>query len=181
MLHLPLKWLCLAGLGLALSACLPKLSDAYLQQDPANVFAVNQVVGQSLMQRDETHPTADWGLSLLWQGDHYMITADQNATPGRLTQRWRIRAVQDIPLLRAGQIIALGTCQDAGQPVSRVTAILRYDASKQWLDDVVGAWGYDFQRSAFVEYPAAQLRCPNPRYGLGLDGASAAPAPATHP
>ena len=185
MLYAPSRWLCLAGLGLALTACMPKLSDAYLQQDPANVFNPDFIVDQSLMQQDEVHPTADWGLSLLWQGDHYMITADQNVTPGLLTQRWRIRAVQDIPLLRAGQIIALGTCQDAGQPVSRVTAILRYDASKQWLDVVVGAWSYDFKQSAFVEYPAAQLRCLNPRYGLGLDGApaahtAAAPASTTH-
>ena len=185
MLHAPSRWICLAGLGFALTACMPKLSDAYLGQDPANVFNPKLMVDQSLMQEDEAHPTADWGLSLLWQGDHYMITADQNMTPGLLTQHWRIRAVQDIPLLRAGQIMALATCQDAGRPVSRVVAILRYDPAKQWLDDVVGAWGYDFKQSAFAEYPAAQLRCPNPRYGLGLDAApaartAAAPAPTSH-
>ena len=182
MLSAPTRCLLLAGLGFVLSACMPKLSDAYLGQDPANVFNPDFMVDQSLMQRDESHPTADWGLSLLWQGDHYMITADENVTPGLLTQHWRIRAVQDIPLLRTGQIIALGSCQDAGQPVSRVVAILHYDTSKQWLDGVVDAWGYDFKQQAFAEYPAAQLRCPNPRYGLGLDGppATGTPAPATH-
>ncbi len=179
------SWLLIAGLGLVLAACMPRLSDAYVGQDPANVFDPDYLVDQSLMQRDEAHPTADWGLSLLWQGDHYMITADQNVTPGLLTQRWRIRAVQEIPLLRTGQIIALGTFQDAGQPLSRVVAILHYDATQQWLDQVVGAWGYDFNQSAFAEYPTTHLRCLNPRYGLGLDGAPAAhtavaPAPATH-
>lgn len=185
MLNIPFRWILLAGLGYALTACMPRLSDAYLGQDPANAFQPKFLVDQSLMQQDERHPTADWGLSVLWQGDHYMISADQNVTPGLLTQSWRIRAVQDIPLLRAGQILALGTCQDAGQPVSRVVAILRYDPAKQWLDDVVGAWGFDFKQTAFAEYPAAGLRCLNPRYGLGLNGAPAAhtaiaPAPTTH-
>lgn len=179
------RCLLLSGLGFVLSACMPRLSDSYLGQDPANAFKPNFMVDQSLMQQDESHPTADWGLTLLWQGDHYTITADENMTPGLLTQHWRIRAVQDIPLLRTGQIIALGTCQDAGQPVSRVVAILRYDGSRQWLDGVVGAWAYDFKQGAFAEYPAAQLRCPNPRYGLGLDVAPAArtvaaPPPVTH-
>ena len=157
-------WLFPALAGLALVGCMPNLSDNYLGQDPAVVFVPKMLVDQALMQRDETHPTADWGLSVLWQGDHYM-----------LTQRWRIRAVQDIPLLRAGQMLALGTCRYGARPISRVVAILRYDPAKKWLDDVVGAWAYDFDRGAFVEYPAAHLSCLNPRYGLGLD----APPPAS--
>lgn len=148
--------------------CAPRDVSQYMGKDPYTVFPADQVVDQSLMQPDESHPGADWGLSLVWEGDHYLLTADQNVTPGGLQQSWRVRAVQRIPLLKYNQMLAMGTCKDAGGRLSRVVAVVNYDHSKQWFDDIDSAWAFDPTRAAFIEYPLQGLQCENRLYGTDL-------------
>lgn len=140
----------------------------YLDKDPYIVFPADQLVDQSLMQLDDAHAGADWGLTLVWEGDHYLLTADQNVTPGGLQQSWRVRAVQRIPLLKYKQMLAIGSCKDGDRPQSRVVAVVNYDHSKQWFDDVDSAWAFDPVRSAFVAYPVQGLKCENRLYGTDL-------------
>ena len=146
------------------------------------------MVDQSTMQFDESKPGVDWGMSLVWQGDHYLLTADQNTTPDQPTQKWQIVAVQDIPLLKQGQMIAMGTCERNGKHDSRLVAIVDYDADKQWFDRIEADWAYDYPQDAFISYPTANIQCLNARYGLGLDKLQAPAAStvvpaaaATHP
>ena len=147
------------------------------------------LVDQSTMSFDESKPGVDWGLSLVWQGDHYLLSADQNLTPNQPAQTWQIVAVQDIPLLKKGQMLAMGTCTHNGRHDSRVVAIVDYDAGKQWFDRIEGDWAYDYAKDKFISYPTVNIQCPNPRYGLGLDkprpkpmpGASTPPAATTRP
>ncbi|HEX4300410.1 MAG TPA: hypothetical protein VH327_06020 [Gammaproteobacteria bacterium] len=152
--------------------------------NPMIVFDPSFVVDQATMQFDESKPGVDWGISLVWQGDHYIISADQNITPGKLTQTWQVVAVQDIPLLKQGQIIALGTCRVSGKPDSRVVAIVDYHGDERWFDHFEGAWAYDYPKDAFEPIPTDTLQCLNPRYGLGLDkppaATTAVPTAATH-
>src|SRR5690349_11726940 len=108
---------------LLLSGCVSHEANHYIGADPRITFAQPILVDQTTMQFDESKPGVDWGLSLAWMGDHYLLTADQNTTPGLLTQSWQIVAVQDIPLLRQGEMLALGTCRKWGMHLSRVTAI----------------------------------------------------------
>ncbi len=137
-------------------------------KDPYIVFPANRVVDQSLMQMDEAHPDADWGLSLIWAGDHYLLTADQNATPGGLQQSWRVRAIQSIPLLKYNEMLAMGSCNTGGAPLSRVVAIVHYDHTKQWFDDIVSAWAFDPTQLLFVDFPIQDLKCENRLYGTDL-------------
>ena len=156
----------------------------FVGANPMIVFNSTVLVAQSTMQFDESKPGVDWGMSLVWQGDHYVITADQNTTPGKLTQTWQVVAVQDIPLLKKGQMIALGTCRVSGKPDSRVVAIVDYASDERWFDHFEGAWAYDYGKDAFEPVPTDTLQCLNSRYGLGLDkppAAGTAPPPAaTH-
>jgi len=166
---------CAAGLALlSLGGCVTHETNQYLGANPRMVFGEPGLVDQTTMQFDESKPGVDWGMSLVWQGDHYLITADQNTTPGQPTQTWQIVALQDIPLLRQGQMIAFGTCRSGGQRESRVTAIVNYHADQPWFTDIQAAWIYDYQKDAFEEFPTAHLECLNPRYGLGLDKPAAA-------
>lgn len=126
------------------------------------------MVDQSLMQLDEAHPDADWGLTLAWEGDHYLLTADQNISPGGLEQSWRVRAVQPIPLLKYNQMLAMGSCKHDGRLLSRVVAVVNYDHSKRWFDDIDTAWSFDPAQTAFVEYPVQGLSCENRLYGTDL-------------
>ncbi|HLW74993.1 MAG TPA: hypothetical protein VKT74_07990 [Gammaproteobacteria bacterium] len=151
--------------------------DKYVGKDPYLVFGQQSMVGQMNMPSPSGQPSVDWGMSLVWLGDHYLLSADQNTTPGEATQVWRIVAVQDFPLLKAQQMITFGTCMDDQVPVPRVVAVVQYDPDEQWFDGIVSAWAYDFDKQAFVEYPTAKLVCANPRYGLGLD----VPPPVTAP
>lgn len=160
--------LSLMALGL-LTACVPREVSRFIGKNPRLVFGDPYLVDQTTMQFDESKPGVDWGMTLAWQGDHYVITADQNTTPNQPTQVWQIVAVQDIPLLIAGQMLAMGTCMDDGVRNSRVVAIVDYDEDKQWFDHIEGAWAYDYGKDAFEPYPTAKLLCYNPRYGLGLD------------
>src|SRR5579859_6000996 len=124
---------CLMAL-MTLAGCASHETSHFIRRNPQQVYESNFMVGQSTMQFDESKPGVDWGMSLVWQGDHYLVSADQNTTPGQPTQTWQIVAVQDIPLLKRGQMIALGTCRDDGRPDSRVVAVVDYDASKRWFD-----------------------------------------------
>lgn len=169
---------------LLLSGCVSHEANQYLGANPRVAFDELNRVDQTTMQFDESKPGVDWGLSLVWMGDHYLLTADQNTTPGKLTQSWQIVALQDVPLLRQGEMIALGTCRKWGLPLSRVTAIVKYQADQPWFTQIQEAWSYDYRKNGFEEYPLEHLECRNPRYGLGLDkppvsATTAAPAAAT--
>ena len=172
------------GSALLLAACVSRDVSQYAGKDPYIVFPAAQVVDQSLMQLDESHPNADWGLTLVWEGDHYLLTADQNSTPGGLQQAWRVRAVQRIPLLRYNQMFAMGTCKDVGGLLSRVVAIVNYDHAEQWFDSIQAAWAYDPAQAVFVEYPVQDLKCKNQLYGTDLTPPAPfflAPFPASTP
>ena len=179
--------LCAAGIAsLLLAGCVTHEANQYLGANPRIVFNGPGLVDQTTMQFDESKPGVDWGLSLVWLGDHYLLSADQNITPGKATQVWQIVALQDLPLLRQGQMIALGTCRNWGKPISRVTAIVKYQADQPWFSGIEAAWIYDYRRNAFEDFPTAHLECLNPRYGLGLDksaasSTAAAPAAASRP
>lgn len=160
--------LTLCPLVLSAVGCASQDVNQYVGKDPYTTFPTGQVVDQSLMQLDEAHPSADWGLSLVWMGDHYLLTADENITPGGLTQSWRVRAVQRIPLLKYGQMFALGTCEMGDKHLSRVVAVVHYDHSKQWFDQVSSAWVYQTGKDGFLAYPVQDLRCRNPLYGTDL-------------
>lgn len=161
--------------ALVACGCVPKEINRYVGKDPKQVYGPKFLVDQETMQFDESHPGVDWGMSLVWQGDHYLLSAEQNTTPRQLNQTWQVVAVQDVPLLKAGQMFALGSCMDDGAPNSRVVAVVDYDPDKQWFDRFAAAWAYDYASNAFLPYPTSHLQCFNPRYGLGLD----APPPAT--
>lgn len=156
------------GFLLLAGGCVSRDVSQYVGKDPYIVFPAAQVVDQSLMQLDETHPNADWGLSLVWEGDHYILTADQNVTPGGLQQAWRVRAVQRIPLLEYNQMFAMGSCKESGGLLSRVVAVVSYNHAEQWFDSIQAAWAYDPIQGAFVEYPTQDLRCENQLYGTDL-------------
>lgn len=159
----------MAGGLLLMSGCVSRDLSRYLGQDPHLVFPANQLLDQSLMQLDDSHPNADWGLSLIWEGDQYLVTADQNVTPGGLTQSWRVRALQRIALLEYDQMFALGTCRrDGGPLLSRVVAVVNYDPTKRWFDDIREAWAFDPAQLAFVRYPTGGLQCANRLYGTDL-------------
>jgi hypothetical protein len=169
---------------LSIAACATHEQGQFVGYNPMIVISPNFLVDQTTMQFDESKPGVDWGMSLAWQGDHYMVTADQNTTPGKLTQVWQIVAVQDMPLLRQGQILSFGTCRIGGVHDSRVVAISDYKADQQWFDHFEGAWAYDYGSDGFQAVPTEHLQCLNARYGLGLDkppAASTAPAAVTHP
>ncbi len=156
------------GCLLMVGGCVSRDVNQYVGKDPYIVFPAKQVVDQSLMQLDEAHPNADWGLSLVWEGDHYLLTADQNSAPGGLQQAWRVRAVQRIPLLEYNQMFAMGTCEAGGGLLSRVVAVVNYNHTEQWFDSIQAAWAYDPAQGAFVEYPTQNLRCKNRLYGTDL-------------
>ena len=162
--------MCFAAVGVSASlvGCVSPDASQYLGKDPYVIFPADQVVDQSLMQLDEAHPGADWGLTLVWEGDHYLLTADQNVTPGGLQQSWRVRAVQHIPLLKYKQMLAMGSCKDSDRPLSRVVAVVNYDHSKRWFDDIDSAWMFDPAQSVFIEYPVHGLKCENRLYGADL-------------
>lgn len=171
---------------LLLGGCVTHEASQYLGANPRVAFNSVNLVDQVTMQFDESRPGVDWGLSLAWMGDHYLLTADQNTTPGKLTQDWQIVAMQDIPLLRQGEMIALGTCRKGGVHISRLAAVIKYRGDQPWFTQVQSAWIYDYRRDAFEEYPVEGLECYNPRYGLGLDKPAAsatatAPAAASKP
>lgn len=172
--RIPARLLPAALAALVACGCVPRELNQYIGKDPKTVYGPKFLVDQDTMQFDESRPGVDWGMSLVWQGDHYLLSADQNTTPNRLTQVWQVVAVQDVPLLKAGQMFAMGSCMDDGAPNSRVVAVVDYDLDKQWFDRFESAWAYDYARNAFLPYPTAHLLCSNPRYGLGLD----APPPA---
>lgn len=167
--------------SLALSACTSREASHFIGKNPQQVYPSDYLVDQSTMQFDESRPGVDWGLSLVWQGDHYLLSADQNITPGQLTQTWQIVAVQDLPLLKQGQMLAMGTCRHNGHHDSRVVAIVDYDAAKPWFDRVEADWAYDYGKDEFISYPTANIQCLNPRYGLGLDKPDPPPAATTAP
>ena len=166
--HSFVRFLAACSLAFLATGCVPRDVSQYVGKDPYIVFPTDQVVDQSLMQPDESHPGADWGLSLVWEGDHYLLTADQNVTPGGLQQSWRVRAVQRIPLLKYNQILAMGTCKDGSGSLSRVVAVVNYDHTKQWFDDIDSAWAFDPAQGAFVDYPLQGLKCENRLYGTDL-------------
>jgi hypothetical protein len=178
---------CLAGAVMLLfSGCVTHETHQYLGANPRIAFNSLNMVDQTTMQFDESKPGVDWGMSLAWMGDHYLLTADQNTTPGKLTQSWQVVALQDIPLLRQGEMIALGSCRKWGTLVSRVAAIMKYQAGQQWITEIEDAWIYDYRKNGFEEYSLEHLECLNPRYGLGLDrpavsATAVAPAAATKP
>jgi hypothetical protein len=184
--RIPLS-LCAAGVVvLLIGGCVTHEANQYLGANPRIAFNSTDLVDQTTMQFDESKPGVDWGLSLAWMGDHYLLTADQNTTPNKPTQDWQIVAMQDIPLLQQGQMIALGTCRKWGLHNSRVTAVVKYQADRQWFDQIQAAWIYDYRKDAFEEYPVEHLECYNPRFGLGLDkppisATAIAPAAATQP
>src|SRR6185437_12499679 len=96
---------CLAGIALSLlGGCVTRETNMYLGANPRIVFAGPGLVDQTTMQFDESKPGVDWGMSLVWMGDHYLLTADQNTTPGMPTQVWQVVALHDLPLLRQGQM-----------------------------------------------------------------------------
>lgn len=166
------------------ASCASRDVDQYVGKDPYTTFPVGEVVDQSLMQLNDAHPDADWGLSLVWMGDHYLLTADENVIPGGLSQSWRVRAVQRIPLLKYGEMFALGSCETGGKALSRVVAVVRYDHTEQWFDQITSAWVYRAGMNAFLAYPTQELRCRNPLYGTDLTPAAppfAAPPAGTSP
>ena len=168
---------------LLLGGCMTHEEGLFVGGNPMIVYDPGFVVDQVTMQFDESKPGVDWGMSLIWQGDHYIVSADQNTTPGKLTQTWQVVAIQQIPLLRKGQMIALGTCRVSGKPDSRVVAIVDYRSDERWLDHFEGAWAYDYSKDAFEPVPTGTLKCINWRYGLGLDkppAAATTPAAATY-
>lgn len=180
--HSQTRLLAACSFALLAVGCAPGGLNQYVGKDPYIVFPVVQVVDQSLMQLDESHPNADWGLTLVWEGDQYLLTADQNVTPRGLQQSWRVRAVQRIPLLKYNQMLAMGTCKDGGGRLSRVVAVVDYDHTKQWFDDIDSAWAFDPATAAFIEYPLQGLQCENRLYGTDLSPPPPlflAPAPAT--
>ena len=188
--HRSIPRLLATGAALLLAGgCVSRDVSQYVGKDPYMVFPAGQVVDQTLMQLDPARPDADWGLSLVWAGDHYLLTADRNITPGDLQQTWRVRAVQRIPLLKYGQMFAMGDCRRDGVPLSQVVAVVNYDHSERWFDSIDSAWAYDPQRVEFVQYPVAGLECENRLYGtdltppppLLLAPATTAPAPVTIP
>lgn len=185
----PLGSLLISGFMLLGCGCVSRDVARYMGQDPFIVFPSAQLVDQSLMQMDDARPSADWGLSLVWEGDHYLLSADQNITPGAPTQTWRVRALQRITLLDYDQMFALGSCKQGDGPLlSRVVAVVNYDHSKQWFDAIREAWVFDPAQTAFVPYPLEGLKCLNRLYGTDLTPPSpfilmsttnAAPAAAT--
>jgi hypothetical protein len=184
----PIQSFMACSLPLLLVACASQDVRQYVGKDPYIVFPAAQVVDQSLMQMDASHPTADWGLTLAWEGDHYLLTADQNSTPGGLEQAWRMRAVQRIPLLEYNQMFAMGTCKEVGGLLSRVVAVVNYNHNQEWFDNIQAAWAYDPIQGQFTDYPVQGLRCKNQLFGTDLTppaplflapASTTAPAPAT--
>jgi len=178
--YLNTLWLGLLA-SAALSACASHEVSHFIGKNPVQVYESDFVVDQGTMQFDESKPGVDWGMSLVWQGDHYLLSADQNTTPNQPTQTWQIVAVQDIPLLKQGQMFAVGSCKHNGRHDSRVVAVVDYDADKQWFDRIEADWAYDYKQDAFISYPTVNIQCFNARYGLGLDKPTPAPTAATVP
>lgn len=164
----------MSGFLLLAVACASQDVSRYVGKGPYVVFPSAQRVDQSLMQLEPAHPGAEWGLSLVWEGGYYLLTADQNIAPGNPVQSWRVRAVQRIGLLKYDQMFAMGDCKDSTGPLSRVVAVVEYDHRKPWFDDIVAAWSYDPARVAFVSYPTQGLRCQNRLYGTDLTPAPSA-------
>lgn len=163
--------LCAAVLAVSLGSCtslIPQGEQGLVGKDPRLVFTGKQLLDQAPMQLDDDHPNADWGLALVWFGDHFLLSADRNVTPGLLTQSFQVQAVTDIPLLKRGQMIALGSCRENGRPISRVAAVVLYDHTQEWFTGIVAAWAYDPAQNAFVEYPTQNLRCLNRLFGVDL-------------
>src|SRR5215469_2025991 len=105
------KAFCMAfvcGLALPLAGCMIEDADKYVGKDPYTVFPQKFMVGQMDMPLPSGRPSVDWGMTLVWLGEHYMLTVDQNTTLSHDPQVWKIVAVRDIPLLKAGQMFALG-------------------------------------------------------------------------
>lgn len=165
----------------ALSACASHEVNHLIGKNPVQVFRPEFMVDQSTMQFDESKPGVDWGMSLEWQGDHYILSVDQNTTPNQPTQIWQIVAIQDIPLLKQGQMFAMGSCKHNGKHDSRVVAVVDYDVDKQWFDRIEADWVYDYKQDAFISYPTVNIQCFNARYGLDLDKPRPAPAASTLP
>lgn len=157
------------GLTLSLVACVVEDAGNYLGKDPSTAFHQPFLLDQMTMPSSGGRPSVDWGMSLVWAGDHYLLSSDENTTPGHDPQLWKIVAVHDIPLLKAGQMFAMGTCIDDQQSVPGVVAVIQYNLSQDWFTDIRGAWIYDFEKQKIVDYPTAKLACKNPRYGLGED------------
>jgi hypothetical protein len=171
----------ICGLALLTAGCASQDVEKYLGKDPYLVFPLQQRVDQMTLPDETGKPSVDWGMTLMWMGDHYLLSADRNTTPGAPTQVWRVVALQDIPLLKSGQMIAFGSCRNAGVLVPGVVAVVQYDPDQRWFDRILGAWSYTAGQPAFVDFPSARLSCLNPRYGLGLDtppASATAPAPA---
>ncbi|MFI4920181.1 MAG: hypothetical protein ACHQAZ_00905 [Gammaproteobacteria bacterium] len=166
--HLITRLFAFCGLVLLLVGCVSRDVNQYVGKDPHIVFPAAQLVDQSLIQVDSAHPNADWGFSLVWEGDHYLLTADQNITPGGTTQSWRVQAVQRIPLLLYDQMLVMGICKQGGGLMSRVVAVVNYDHTKEWFDNIQAAWAYDAAHNTFVEYPTQGMRCLNRLYGTDL-------------
>lgn len=162
------SWMFLISLA-SLAGCVPKELNQFIGRDPRLAYRPEYMVDQDTMQFDESSPSVDWGMSLVWLGDHYMVSADQNTTPNQLTQVWKIVAVQDIPLLRKDQMIVMGDCLDDQVPNSRVVAVVDYQPDQIWFDHFEGAWAYDYAQDKFLSYPTEHLLCFNPRMGLALD------------
>jgi hypothetical protein len=160
----------------ALSACASHEVNHLIGKNPVQAFKPEFMVDQNTMQFDESKPGVDWGMSLVWQGDHYLLSVDQNTTPDQPTQTWQIVAIQDIPLLKQGQMLAMGSCKHNGRHDSRVVAVVDYDADKQWFDRIEADWAYDYKQDAFISYPTVNIQCFNAHYGLGLDKSRPAPA-----
>ena len=180
------RLICLGFLAsLALCGCASRDVNQFVGRNPKQVYLSRFLVDQTIMQSDESKPSVDWGLSLVWQGDHYLLSADHNIVPNQPVQTWQIVAVQDIPLLKKGQMLAMGTCKHNGHHDSRVVAIVDYDAGKQWFDHIVADWAYDFEKNGFISYPTVNIQCSNTLYGWDRVRRQPvlveAPAPATRP
>ncbi|MGE5625643.1 MAG: hypothetical protein ACM3ZT_08860 [Bacillota bacterium] len=157
------------GLAFLPVACAVEDADKYIGKDPYIAFPEKYVVDQTTMPFPSGRRGVDWGMSLVWLGDHYLLTVDENTTPNHDPQVWKIVAIHDIPLLKAGQMIAMGSCLDDQKPVPWVVAVVQYDPTQQYFTDIRGAWIYDFHKVDIVDYPGTKLECLNPRYGLGED------------
>src|ERR1700749_5227938 len=88
--------LCLGLLAsVALSACASHEVNQLIGKNPVQVFKSEFMVDQSTMQFDESRPGVDWGMSLVWQGDHYLLSVEQKTTPKQPTHTWQALARQE--------------------------------------------------------------------------------------
>lgn len=110
--------------------------------------------------------TTNYSVSIIWTGKDYYFLIQRNISDDCKHPKWEVIDQMKAPLPPTGYYYEGHFCRKYKKQDFRIIALVHYDESKEFLNDVKAAWRVNADTVSFEQISTDGIDCVNTSYGL---------------